>query len=94
MKEKDFPNKKTEDILALNRGEDTLFQRRENLQRHASYASERRQYDAIRNGQVEQIYSVMRKKPDGTPGVLSKNELHLRCVNMEALITAGRLTEL
>lgn len=75
MKKKDPANKKTEDILALNRGEDTLFQRRENLQRHASYASERRQYDAIRNGQVEQIYSVMQKKPDGTPGVLSKNEL-------------------
>lgn len=75
MKEKNPNRKKTEDIVALNRGEDTLFQRRENLQRHASYASERMQYDAIRNGQVEQIRSVMLKEPDGTPGILSKNEL-------------------
>ena len=75
MKEKNPRKKKTEDILALNRGEDTLFQRRENLQRHASYASERMQYEAIRNGQVEQVRSVMLREPDGTPGILSKNEL-------------------
>ena len=75
MKQKDSLKKKTEDILALNRGEDALFQRRENLQRHESYASERMQYEAIRNGQVDQIRSVMLKEPDGTPGILSKNEL-------------------
>ena len=33
----------SEEILAENRGEDTLFQRRENLQKHTSYASARMQ---------------------------------------------------
>ena len=45
------------------------------LQKHESYASERRQYDAIRNGQTDRIQSVFQLTPDGTPGILSRNEL-------------------
>ena len=72
--------KKTE-----NRGEDTLFQRRENLQKHTSYASERMQYEAIRNGQPERIRSVMQRELDGTPGILSKNQLR----NSKNMFIAG-----
>lgn len=85
MKEKSLKKKETEDILAVNRGEDTLFQRRENLQGHSSYASERMQYEAIRNGQVERIRSIMRQEPDGTPGILSKNQLR----NSKNMFIAG-----
>lgn len=78
-------NIRYEEILAENRGEDTLFQRRENLQKHASYAGERMQYEAIKNGQVEQISSILLRKPDGTPGILSKNELR----NSKNMFIAG-----
>ena len=64
-----------EEKIAENRSRDTLFERRENLQRHASYASERLQYDAIKNGQTDRVLSIFQKTPDGTPGVLSRNEL-------------------
>lgn len=62
-------------LRAENRGEDTLFQRREYLQKHTSYASERMQYEAIKNGQVERICSIRDRKPDGTPGLLSRDQL-------------------
>ena len=64
MKEDISEKEKTAALLAENRGEAALFQRRENLQKHTSYASERMQYEAIKNGQVERIRSVMqfRKK--------------------------------
>ena len=75
----------SEEILAENRGEDTLFQRRENLQKHTSYASERMQYEAIRNGQPERIRSVMQRELDGTPGILSKNQLR----NSKNMFIAG-----
>ena len=53
MKKIDIRDIRSEEILAVNRGENTLFQRRENLSKHTSYARERMQYDAIRSGQVE-----------------------------------------
>ena len=74
-----------EEIQAENRGENTLFQRRENLQKHASYARELMQHDAIRNGQVEQIRSLLHQKPDGTQGILSKNQLR----NSKNMFIAG-----
>ena len=55
MKKIDIRDIRSEEILAVNRGENTLFQRRENLSKHTSYARERMQYDAIRSGQVEQM---------------------------------------
>lgn len=75
MKEDISEKEKTAALLAENRGEAALFQRRENLQKHTSYASERMQYEAIKNGQVERIRSVMQREPDGTPGILSKDQL-------------------
>ena len=53
-----------EEKIAENRSRDTLFERRENLQRHASYASERLQYDAIKNGQTDRVLSIFQKTPD------------------------------
>ena len=46
MKKIDIRDIRSEEILAVNRGENTLFQRRENLSKHTSYARERMQYDA------------------------------------------------
>ena len=51
MQEKNKEYNEKEQQIAENRSRNTLFERRENLQKHESYASERRQYDAIRNGQ-------------------------------------------
>ena len=59
MKKIDIRDIRSEEILAVNRGENTLFQRRENLSMHTSYARERMQCDAIRSGQVEQILSLL-----------------------------------
>ena len=53
MQEKNKEYNEKEQQIAENRSRNTLFERRENLQKHESYASERRQYDAIRNGQTE-----------------------------------------
>ena len=53
MKKIDIRDIRSEEILAVNRGENTLFQRRENLSKHTSYARERMQYDAIRSSQME-----------------------------------------
>ena len=75
MKKIDIRDIRSEEILAVNRGENTLFQRRENLSKHTSYDRERKQYDAIRSGQVEQILSLLQQKPDGTEGILSKDQL-------------------
>lgn len=85
MEEKRQRRISSQELLAENRGEDTLFQRRENLQKHTSYASERMQYEAIKNGQVEQIRSVMQRSPDGTPGTLSKDQLR----NSKNMFIAG-----
>lgn len=78
-------NNRYEEKIAENRSRDTLFERRENLQKHASYASERLQYDAIKNGQTDRVLSIFQKTPDGTPGVLSRNELR----NSKNMFIAG-----
>ena len=72
MQEKSKEYNEKEQQVAENRSRNTLFERRENLQKHESYASERRQYDAIRNGQTDRIQSVFQITPDGTPGILSE----------------------
>lgn len=85
MRKNEIKNNTPEEIQAENRGENTLFQRRENLQKHASYARERMQHDAIKNGQVEQIRLLLQQKPDGTDGILSKNQLR----NSKNMFIAG-----
>lgn len=67
--------KEKEEHLAENRKEDTLFERRENLEKHTSYASEREEYQVIRNGQVELVEGLFQRIPDGTPGILAKSSL-------------------
>ena len=85
MQEKNKEYNEKEQQIAENRSRNTLFERRENLQKHESYASERRQYDAIRNGQTDRIQSVFQLTPDGTPGILSRNELR----NSKNMFIAG-----
>ena len=85
MQEKSKEYNEKEQQIAENRSRNTLFERRENLQKHESYASERRQYDAIRNGQTDRIQSVFQLTPDGTPGILSRNELR----NSKNMFIAG-----
>ena len=85
MQEKNKEYNEKEQQIAENRSRNTLFERRENLQKHESYASERRQYDAIRNGQTDRIQSVFQITPDGTPGILSRNELR----NSKNMFIAG-----
>ena len=85
MQEKSKEYNEKEQQVAENRSRNTLFERRENLQKHESYASERRQYDAIRNGQTDRIQSVFQITPDGTPGILSRNELR----NSKNMFIAG-----
>ena len=65
MQEKSKEYNEKEQQVAENRSRNTLFERRENLQKHESYASERRQYDAIRNGQTEYslFFSSHRMEP-------------------------------
>ena len=55
------------------------------IPKHTSYARERMQYDAIRSGQVEQILSLLQQKPDGTEGILSKDQLR----NSKNMFIAG-----
>ena len=71
----------SEEWEALHRSESTLFQRRENVQKHTSYAAERQVLDMIRSGQTDQVEALLAAEPDGTPGILSKNELR-NCKNM------------
>ena len=85
MQEKNKKYNEKEQQIAENRSRNTLFERRENLQKHESYASERRQYDAIRNGQTDRIQSIFQLTPDGTPGILSRNELR----NSKNMFIAG-----
>lgn len=52
-----------------------LFKRREDAQPHMSYAHEKLRYKIITEGRIELLDEVLQIPPDGTPGVLSKNEL-------------------
>ena len=74
MKKIDIRDIRSEEILAVNRGENTLFQRRENLSKHTSYARERMQF-----------LSLLQQKPDGTEGILSKDQLR----NSKNMFIAG-----
>lgn len=78
-------DQKSEDELAEILSRNTIFDRRENLERHTSYASERLQYEAIKNGQIDRILSIFESTPDGTPGTLSRNELR----NSKNMFIAG-----
>lgn len=55
--------------------EDSLFERREYAQPHASYAYEKLMLRVITQGRTDQIEEVLRIPPDGTSGVLSRNAL-------------------
>ena len=52
-----------------------LFRRREDAQPHMSYAHEKERHRVISEGRVDEIEQVMAIPPDGTMGVLSKDEL-------------------
>lgn len=67
--------------------ESTLFDRRELLQPHMSYMNEKERYRVIREGRVDLIETVMKIPPDGTAGILSKNELRNQKNMLIAAIT-------
>lgn len=52
-----------------------LFRRREDTQPHMSYAHEKERHRVISEGRVDEIEQVMAIPPDGTMGILSKDEL-------------------
>lgn len=52
-----------------------LFQRREEVQPHMSYANEKERHRVISEGRVDEIEKVLDLPPDGTGGVLSRDEL-------------------
>lgn len=52
-----------------------LFKRREDAQPHMSYAHEKVRHRIITEGRVDEIENVMEIPPDGTAGVLSRDEL-------------------
>ncbi len=52
-----------------------LFCRRETVQPHMSYAHEKERHRVIMEGRIDKIESVMNIPPDGTSGILSRNEL-------------------
>lgn len=55
--------------------EKNMFDRREMVQPHSSYASEKERHRVIREGRVDQIESALRSPSDGTAGILSKDAL-------------------
>lgn len=62
--------------LSVNKlKEITLFSRRENLEKHTSFAGECQEYEAIKRGDLEHIEELVQRIPDGTPGILAKENL-------------------
>lgn len=64
-----------------------LFQRREDGQPHISYAHEKIRYKVITEGRVEDVDVALRIPPDGTEGILSRDELRNRKNMLIASIT-------
>lgn len=78
--------KRETDFLKAYR-EYSLFERRELVQPHMSYAYEKEKYRVIREGRTDLLDSVTRIPPDGTEGVLSKNALRHQKNMLIAAIT-------
>ncbi len=78
--------KRETDFLEAYRGY-SLFERRELVQPHMSYAYEKEKCRVIREGRVDLMDSVTRMPPDGTEGVLSKNALRHQKNMLIAAIT-------
>lgn len=55
--------------------EQTLFERREHVQPHMSYAHEKERHRVIREGRIDMLDAVFRLPADGTAGILSRDEL-------------------
>lgn len=66
--------KKEIDFLELYMG-NSLFERREAVQPHMSYAQEKERYRVIREGRTDLLEAVLKLLPDGTAGILSKDAL-------------------
>lgn len=77
---------KTRDAVEIIR-EYQLFRRREETQPHMSYAHEKERYRIITEGRTDRIEEVLKIPPDGTAGILSRNELRNRKNHLIAAIT-------
>lgn len=55
--------------------EKSLFDRRENLEPHMSYAHEQIRHRIITEGRIDQLDEVLRIQPDGTAGRVSTDDL-------------------
>ncbi len=78
--------KKGTDFLEAYR-ENSLFERREALQPHMSYAQEKERYRVIREGRTDLLEAVLKLPPDGTAGILSKDALRNQKNMLIAAIT-------
>lgn len=71
--------------------EDELFKRRETGMPHISYASEKIRHKIIQDGRVDLMEEELLTKPDGTTGILAKNELrHWKNLLIVSIITFSR----
>lgn len=78
--------KREKDSLEKYRG-DTLFERREQIQPHASYAYEKERNRVVREGRIDLLESALQVMPDGTAGTLSKDTLRNQKNMLIAAIT-------
>lgn len=67
--------------------EQTLFERREQVQPHMSYAHEKERHRVIREGRVDMLDYVLQIPADGTAGILSRDELRNQKNMLIAAIT-------
>lgn len=68
------PNPQSSDtISALT--EHTLFERRETHNFHNTYAQEQKMLSVVRNGDLEHLIEMLPVLLEGTPGILSRNQL-------------------
>ncbi|MGF0033868.1 helix-turn-helix domain-containing protein [Bariatricus sp. SGI.154] len=74
------------DFLEIYR-ESSLFERREQVQPHMSYAHEKERHRVIKEGRIDLLDSALQIPPDGTAGILSKDALRNQKNMLIAAIT-------
>lgn len=67
--------------------EQTLFERREQVQPHMSYAHEKERHRVIKEGRIDMLDLILQIPADGTAGILSRDELRNQKNMLIAAIT-------
>ncbi len=71
--------------------EQELFKRRETGTPHISYSSEKIRHKIIQDGRIDLMTEELLKKPNGTTGILAKNELrHWKNLLIASIVTFCR----